>query len=76
MMTQKEFAERVGCHPTAVGRWVDGSRTPDVRFIDGVARVLGITVDEVLALRRAGQLNQTIIDFLRSDDDELDAVSA
>ena len=65
-MTQKDFATAVGCHPTAVGRWVDGSRTPGIDFIDDVARVLGITHEEAMQIREQGRWAEVLQAWLET----------
>lgn len=47
-MTQRQLAEILGVTNKAVSKWETGQGLPDVAMLPELARVLGVTVDEVL----------------------------
>lgn len=47
---QVEFAERLGMDKGIVGRWLRGERVPSPESCDRISDVLGVPLDEVLAL--------------------------
>lgn len=50
-MTQEEMAGRLGVTAPAVNKWENGNSMPDITFLAPIARLLGITVDELLSFR-------------------------
>ena len=50
-MTQEEMASRLGVTAPAVNKWEKGSSLPDVALLAPIARLLGITTDELLSFR-------------------------
>ncbi len=50
-MTQEEMAARLGVTAPAVNKWERGSTLPDVALLAPIARLLGITTDELLSFR-------------------------
>lgn len=50
-MTQEEMAARLGVTAPAVNKWEKGSTLPDVALLAPIARLLGITTDELLAFK-------------------------
>lgn len=46
---QNELAERLGVTPSAICKWESDSTYPDITLLLPLARVLGITVDEMLS---------------------------
>ena len=47
-MTQKALASALNIHPVSVNRWEKGTRTPSLATIREIARILGMTVSELL----------------------------
>ncbi len=50
-LTQEEVARRLGVTTPAVNKWENGSNLPDVLLLAPIARLLGITTDELLGFR-------------------------
>ena len=50
-MTQEEMAVRLGVTAPAVNKWEKGSALPDVALLAPIARLLGITTDELLSFK-------------------------
>ena len=50
-MTQEEMAARLGVTAPAVNKWEKGSTLPDVALLAPIARLLGITTDELLSFK-------------------------
>ncbi len=50
-MTQEEMANRLGVTAPAVNKWENGVSFPDITLLAPIARLLGITVDELLSFR-------------------------
>ena len=51
-MTQEEMAVRLGVTAPAVNKWENGNSLPDIMLLGPIARLLGITTDELLSFRR------------------------
>lgn len=49
-ITQKEFADRLDISSKTVSRWESGVQMPDVILVPEIARVLGITVNELYGI--------------------------
>lgn len=47
-MTQEEMAVRLGVTAPAVNKWENGNSLPDIMLLAPIARLLGITTDELL----------------------------
>ena len=47
-MKQNELAERLGISAQAVSKWENDVSAPDISILPELARVLGVTVDELL----------------------------
>ena len=47
-MTQEQFAERLFVSRTAVSKWETGRGMPNMESLQMIARVCGITLDELL----------------------------
>lgn len=45
--TQEKLAEKLGVAPQSVSRWECGTTLPDVTLLPAIARVYGITVDDL-----------------------------
>lgn len=52
-MTQEEMANRLGVTAPAVNKWERGNALPDIALLAPVARLLGITTDELLSFQDA-----------------------
>lgn len=50
-LTQEEMAARLGVTAPAVNKWEKGSTLPDVALLAPIARLLGITTDELLSFQ-------------------------
>ena len=50
-MTQEEMASRLGVTASAVNKWEKGNTLPDVALLAPIARLLGITTDELLSFK-------------------------
>ena len=60
-MTQEEMANRLGVTTPAVNKWENNNTLPDVALLAPVARLLGITTDELLSFKdelTAEEINQ------------------
>lgn len=52
-ITQEEMASRLGVTAPAVNKWERGNTLPDVALLAPIARLLGITTDELLSFKDA-----------------------
>lgn len=50
-LTQEEMALRLGVTAPAVNKWENGNSLPDILLLAPIARLLGITTDELLSFR-------------------------
>lgn len=50
-MTQEEMARYLGVTAPAVNKWENGSCCPDIMLLAPIARLLGITLEELLSFR-------------------------
>ena len=50
-MTQEQIAARLGVTAPAVNKWEKGGSLPDVALLAPIARLLGITTDELLSFK-------------------------
>ena len=48
-MTQEELAEKLGVSSQAVSKWENDVSCPDIQSLPRLARLLGVTVDELLS---------------------------
>ena len=48
-LTQEELAQRMGVSPQAVSKWENNQTCPDISALPGLAKLLGVTVDELLS---------------------------
>ena len=67
-MTQRQLAEILGVTNKAVSKWETGQGLPDVGSLPELARVLGVTVDEILdgkeAVREYVSYEGNLLDIL------------
>lgn len=69
-MTQEEMAGRLGVTAPAVNKWENGNSTPDIGLLAPIARLLGITVDELLSFREE-LTEEEIRQFIQEMDERL-----
>lgn len=50
-LTQEEMANRLGVTAPAVNKWESGASMPDIALLAPIARLLGISLDELLAYK-------------------------
>lgn len=50
-MTQEEMAGRLGVTAPAVNKWENGNSLPDIMLLAPIARLLDISLDELLSFR-------------------------
>ena len=50
-ITQEEMAARLGVTTPAVNKWENGNTLPDIGLVAPIARLLGITTDELLSFK-------------------------
>lgn len=68
-ITQGALAERFGVSQPTIGRWLDGSSTPDAKHVADLADYLGCTEDDVIRAmhqqRRRGKqdLSERVVDL-------------
>lgn len=65
-MTQEEMANCLGVTAPAVNKWENGNSTPDILLLAPIARLLGITVDELLCFKEeltAEEINRFICEL-------------
>ena len=69
-LTQKETADRLGISNKTISRWETDRGLPDVDLLVQVARLYGVTVDELLSGRRAQKLELSIEKETNETDEE------
>lgn len=52
-MTQQDLADKLGVSRQAVSRWEMGTAKPEIESLSALAKVFGITVDELLTGEKA-----------------------
>lgn len=65
-MTQEEMANRLGVTAPAVNKWENGNSFPDIMLLAPIARLLGVTLDELLAFREEltnDEVNHLIVEL-------------
>lgn len=73
-MTQEEMANRLGVTAPAVNKWENNNTLPDVALLAPIARLLGITTDELLSFKdelTAEEINQFLLQ-IKKDLEEKD----
>lgn len=64
-ITQEEMARRLGVTAPAVNKWENGNSLPDIMLLAPIARLLGITVDDLLSFREeltAEEINSFVLE--------------
>ena len=51
-MTQEDMAERLGVSAPAVNKWENGNSMPDIMLLKPIARLLDISLDELLSYEK------------------------
>ena len=52
-MTQEEMANRLGVSAPAVNKWESGASMPDISLLAPIARLLGVSLDELLSFNES-----------------------
>ena len=52
-LKQEELADRLGVSPQAVSKWENDQTCPDITLLPELAKLLGVTVDELLSGKSA-----------------------
>lgn len=63
-LTQEELAEKLGISGQAVSKWENDQNYPDISILPQLARLLGVTVDELLSGK---QENGPVVQLLPED---------
>ena len=50
-LTQEQVADRLGVTATAVNKWERGASMPDIALLGPIARLLGVSLEELLSFR-------------------------
>lgn len=61
-MLQKQVAAAVGVHPSNYSKIEKGEREPSIEVLDGLAKLFGLTIDQVVHLERNTPKEITIED--------------
>ena len=69
-LTQEEMANRLGVTAPAVNKWENGNACPDIMLLTPIARLLDITLDELLSFRE-NLTEEEIRDFVKELDERL-----
>ena len=60
-ITQEELAEICGVSPQAVSKWEDDQTCPDISLLPKLAKILGVSVDELLSDKQELQPVVTLV---------------
>ncbi len=70
-LTQEEFGRKLGVTNKAVSKWEVGETTPDITILEPLAKLLNVTVDELLTQKeqkiehaKKAKLNKTLLVFV------------
>ncbi len=55
-MTQEELAENLGVSPQAVSKWENNLSCPDISLLPAIAKIFGMSVDELLGAAPATEI--------------------
>ena len=61
-LTQEEMARRLGVTAPAVNKWENGNSMPDITLLAPIARLLAVSLDELLSFRE--ELTEQEADFM------------
>lgn len=56
-LTQQELAEQLGVTYQSVSKWENGVTMPDITLLPDLARIFGVSVDEILGLKPLAELD-------------------
>lgn len=60
-MTQEELAEKVGISAQAVSKWENEQTCPDITLLPVLAKLFGVTVDELLSGKQVAQAQVQLV---------------
>ncbi|MBQ4640374.1 MAG: helix-turn-helix transcriptional regulator [Clostridia bacterium] len=60
-MTQDELAEKVGISAQAVSKWENDQTCPDITLLPSLAKIFGVTVDELLSGKQAAETHVQVL---------------
>ena len=69
-LTQEEMARRLGVTAPAVNKWEKDNALPDISMLAPIARLLQVSLDELLGYREA-LTNEEIVAYVQNLDREL-----
>lgn len=78
-LTQEELADKLNVSRQAVTKWESGAGTPDIGNIQAIARLFGVSMDELLSDRKEvtyGNLSRTEFDVFGKADFNLNVGTA
>jgi len=59
-LTQKEFSEKVGVTEATISRYLTGNRTPRMEILSNIAKVLKISIDDLLYVTEISNKDFTV----------------
>lgn len=62
-MTQADFAYRLGVTGASVSAYENGTRTPSFDVLVRIANILGVTTDDLLGRKKAGDVTVDVTDL-------------
>ncbi|MBQ4626403.1 MAG: helix-turn-helix transcriptional regulator [Clostridia bacterium] len=74
-MTQEELAAKLGVSPQAVSKWENNLSCPDIALLPEIARLFGISVDELLGVAPAAEREKAVSENTTETETEPDAAS-
>ncbi len=63
-LTQEEFAEKLNVSAQAVSKWENGISCPDIMLLPEIAKIFGVTIDELMGTLKADSLNAEPIEIV------------
>ena len=60
-LKQDDLAQMLGVSPQAVSKWENDQTCPDITLLPDLAKILGVTVDELLSGKQAVQPTVTLV---------------
>ena len=57
-MTQEQLAEKLGISPQSVSKWENEISMPDIALLPEIAKVFGVSVDELFGLNENEKLRR------------------
>lgn len=68
-LTQAELAEMLGVSCQAVSKWEQQTNCPDIMLLPDLARIFGITIDELFGNQREREIVYSLVDEVPWGDD-------